>query len=293
MNRPYRSCRVRSEGRPVAFTLVELLVVIGIIAILISVLLPALANARNKANAIKCASNMRQIYILSTMFAAENKGRLPRPALVGNNATDINHQRTNAWCMIGGNYGVADLTDNGGVLWRFLKGEGARRDILYCPGDNGENPVIGSNIQNGEARNMSYSLNCNILAPQDPQAPGSSVHPVNSRSPVPTLGVPLSMARKASDKIFLFEEIAPNDAWCLPFDYDGGTTPRFDDYLSGRHGPRKYLNAPRSGPGTPAWTAYIQNGRGNYVFFDGHVAQLTPNDVYTKPIMVGPLDADR
>ena len=47
--------------RRAAFTLVELLVVIGIIAILIAVLLPALARARAQANAVKCMANLQQI----------------------------------------------------------------------------------------------------------------------------------------------------------------------------------------------------------------------------------------
>ena len=61
-----------SRPRRCAFTLVELLVVIGIIAVLISILLPSLNNARKKAQSVQCASNMRQIYTFCTMFAVEN-----------------------------------------------------------------------------------------------------------------------------------------------------------------------------------------------------------------------------
>lgn len=60
-----------------AFTLVELLVVIGIIAVLISILLPALSRARDQASRVKCLSNMRQLYLASMEFASRNKDQIP------------------------------------------------------------------------------------------------------------------------------------------------------------------------------------------------------------------------
>jgi prepilin-type N-terminal cleavage/methylation domain-containing protein len=64
-------------SRKAGFTLVELLVVIGIIALLISILLPSLNRAREAANRVKCGSNLRSIGQSAHIFAAENKGRLP------------------------------------------------------------------------------------------------------------------------------------------------------------------------------------------------------------------------
>jgi prepilin-type N-terminal cleavage/methylation domain-containing protein/prepilin-type processing-associated H-X9-DG protein len=66
-----------------AFTLVELLVVIGIISVLIAMLLPALNKAREAAKTVACLSNMRQVTQAIMMYADDNKGYLPPTYLYG------------------------------------------------------------------------------------------------------------------------------------------------------------------------------------------------------------------
>lgn len=100
-NRPLARRLWRTLTAAQAFTLVELLVVIGIIALLISMLLPALNQARFAAKLTACASNQRQIYMAVVMYANDNKGSLPG---------------TNAWQR---SRGAEVLQSYGAYPWEF------------------------------------------------------------------------------------------------------------------------------------------------------------------------------
>lgn len=106
-----------------AFTLVELLVVISIIALLIGILLPALGAARKEAQAIQCVSNSRQVAIGMEAFVIENKDKYP-PAYA------YAFNEGGKWSTEQQSFGP----DFGYVHWSwFAMGGGTAQDAFTCP----------------------------------------------------------------------------------------------------------------------------------------------------------------
>jgi len=125
-----------------AFTLVELLVVMAIIAILAALLMPALSGVKAKGRQTSCLNNFHQLGLALQMYAADNGGELVRnlPAILG--GTD--------WVL--GNMQISDQSTNpAGLRLGLLFAYAGQPDVYRCPSDPAET--------GGQPHVRSYSMN--------------------------------------------------------------------------------------------------------------------------------------
>jgi prepilin-type N-terminal cleavage/methylation domain-containing protein/prepilin-type processing-associated H-X9-DG protein len=132
----------RTKG---GFTLVELLVVIGIIALLISILLPSLNRAREQANRVKCASNLRQIGQGIQMYANENKGNFPRTYFQVGSAIKVDNTGfKDANSFEKDKPGPPGANNVCASIFLLLKTQDLTSEVFICPSSQGERDTFES-----------------------------------------------------------------------------------------------------------------------------------------------------
>jgi type II secretory pathway pseudopilin PulG len=254
------------HGQRTAFTLVELLVVIGVIALLIAMLLPALAKARESANRSACLSNIRQITTAFMMYTNDNRGLLPWAGLgIHQDAAWIWWDKTH----------VDNVGAHGIGPYLSLATKDAK--VLYCPSDPREFRL--RNVANPYP--FSYALNnCFTSQPLSSKCWGN-LGGLEARLVTPKI----SQIKISSEKILVFEEDertiddGNGSMYCIPGLYN------FANLLALRHD----TQARKEPDANPTAAGPIPNpgGRGVAGFVDGHAEFLDRATAHSKRSCLG------
>jgi prepilin-type N-terminal cleavage/methylation domain-containing protein len=261
----------KRKTRP-AFTLVELLVVIGIIALLISVLLPVLGRARAVANDTLCESNLRQVTMAMMMYANDYHGLLPPAQFPAANPNGTIWQVAVWQQVMHTPFSLSDPT--GGGTYSFLM-----HTPFECPCaalSKSIDPPNPDGYDSNDHRNNGYALNIDL-----PGSGGQNTANVPGTNEGPQIGE----SKKPGSTQFCSDALllADSKAYYIEY-YDRGAN-ELQMGIAGAGG--GMLNAiGRHGKFRDAW---------NLAFCDGSVRTLrwadipkTPDQYYLQPARLGP-----
>ena len=245
--------------RPRAFTLVELLVVIGLLAVLISLLLPMLGAARVRAERVSCASRLRSLAQAVHLYAIQNKGRLPAGTRDGENLlTNASEAGEHCIWISSPTYDAFAHALAGGSdksTKAFLAG-GSSRDLverqLACPSLERDLPFYAGVDRVGWVIGYNYLGNHALI---------SNVH----KWPVPS---PVRLDSKGNPPLLAdLNDWSPQDRWtCVPHQRDTGAGFYYGDY-----------------GGRPPDDPYFDAAGGNVALLDGSVEWRHLSDMMKYP----------
>lgn len=251
-NRPHRDQ---------AFSLVELLVVLGIIAVLIAILIPALSAARQMALTVRCQSNLRQCGVAMTMYATDHDQIVPFHFNQGNGAFGPSQ------------FVFAQLAPYVNVPINGVGSPGYYPILQRTPGNPLECPIPNDNMVGAEYMTYMFSAQFDGLGnfqPYGPVPPGGHIPALfwldTGKTRQKTYKT-LADIKSPTNKIFLRDSTWVGDFY--PY-YSGGSKGFF-----GKHG--KIVDVNDTSGYSPVFTK--ARATFNAVFFDGHTENFREADL--------------
>jgi prepilin-type N-terminal cleavage/methylation domain-containing protein/prepilin-type processing-associated H-X9-DG protein len=273
------------RGRNRGFTLVELMVVVGIIAMLLAILLPSLNRARGQAMQVACLSNLRQIAIGFILYCNDNGGWLPHAAHYST-STLPESPADWIWWQQASAYSARNRDVYYSPILRYLgcrpdmpqrptrtDFDEIRQKVLRCPADAlWDHPEYVSSDDLDGNYYYSYTLN-DLISSIDPNSqPEDNTLPVGPQGQRFRVAGKLVNVRRPALKVMIIDE-ATTTIDDGSFDPGGGLS-----LLSIRHDPT--AQQPEDLPVgyiqvNGVWTIRNGNCRGNVSFCDGHAEYVT------------------
>jgi len=271
--------------RKPGFTLIELLVVIAIIAILAAILFPVFAQAREKARAISCTSNEKQIGLALLQYTQDNDEHFP-------------FGLDNAWKI---SWAAAIVPYVGGQTPSSFNGGNADAPSTYacfrCPDDSGHVAGWGASTQSWAGTPISYAANAIYVEPAgvvtvtgvfNPMSQdwGTQMMPLESKS-LAAIAQPsntIAIAEKHMDDAAKTGAMGPTTGFCGDEFYGASHTGGWDwcAPMEEPDGTRSAAVAYPNGPNGAVSASHQQ--RANFLFVDGHVKSYFPYQTNPDPV---------